>query len=152
METSPEIVKNKRTNCARCNTLLTGIHCLAAGCGWSKSPSIDEQKRSGSLKLHRKPEPEDGQGLIDLLGRFNLTLPRNAIEWRVSGKSGTHTALGFTVKMLCTDGVVAWFLLGNGVTTMFGHLSNFEEAKEQREASASKPRGKSERQLLLESF
>jgi len=89
-----------------------------------------------------------------VMEQHGLTLPRNAIEWRWGAlRVGTHTALGFTVRLLCTDGVVAWFLLGDGVTTMFGHLTNFEETKEERERPASKTsRPKSKRQLLLDSL
>jgi hypothetical protein len=94
--------------------------------------------------------------LLRVMETHGLTLPRNAIEWRYGGlRHGTHTALGYGVRLLATDGVVAWFLLGDDVTTMFGHLSNFEETKEERsERPASKPasRAKSKRQLLLESL
>lgn len=91
--------------------------------------------------------------LLSVMEQHGLTLPRNAIEWRYGQlKVGTHTALGFTVRLLCTDGVVAWFLLGDGVTTMFGHLTNFEETKEEREASVPRAKQKSKRQLLLESL
>jgi len=96
-------------------------------CGWSRSATQEELLRSGKLKLHAKPEPSEGAELIALLAKHGLTLPRNAIEWRDGkGVLGTHTALGFQVRLLCTDGVCAWFLLGDDVTTLFGHLSNFE--------------------------
>lgn len=76
------------------------------------------------------PSPQNS--LIRVLGQYNLTLPKNAIEWRVcfdpgghAGVTGTHGLHG-TVTELITDGIVSWFLLGDHETLFFGHHGNFE--------------------------
>lgn len=89
--------------------------------------------------------------LISVLSEFGITLPANAVEWRVAGPKlpavgehrdlctpvqhlgrfvlGTHFLHG-TVSMLATDGVVAWFLLGDHSTVFFGHVRNFVPQEE----------------------
>lgn len=132
--------KNK---CPKCRTTLTGRHCL--GCGWSRKPTQEEQERTGELKLNKKPEPGDGAKLIEVMGRYALTLPRNAAEWRVAyGKDGQDVrgelrgiVMG-EVRLLCTDGVVAWFVLGDGETVLFGHLGNLVVSKPE---SVGQPHG-----------
>lgn len=108
-------------NCPICNVPLTGRHCLS-GCGFSRATSRE-------AKPHKKPEPGDGQNLIDVMREFNITLPRNAAEWRRADARGTLPAFNHTVRVLATDGVVAWFLLGDGRTTFFGHLAAFVPEK-----------------------
>lgn len=96
--------------------------------------------------------------IVDVLEAYGLTLPRNAIEWRVPRDSdnqlfyGKHTALRCHVTLLLTDGVVCWFLLGDGLTLLHGHLSNFDRERETRVAYAG-PRAKApsqSRKRLLE--
>lgn len=74
--------------------------------------------------------------LIGVMARYNLTLPRNAAEWRVAyGKDGQDVRgelrgiVTGEVRLLCTDGVVAWFVLGDGETVLFGHLGNLVVSK-----------------------
>lgn len=87
-----------------------------------------------------KPAKSDGRGaqdgLIDLMARYRLTLPRNAADWRRAyGKDGADVTgelpgiASGKVKLLCTDGLLAWFLLGDGETVLWGHLANFVEDK-----------------------
>lgn len=82
--------------------------------------------------------------LIGLLSTYGLTLPRNAIEWRVCrnlegqpGISGHHILHGLVTQLL-TDGIVCWFLLGDHETLFFGHESNFVPANDQIERPARK--------------
>lgn len=67
-----------------------------------------------------------------LCERFNLTLPKNAIEWRTTWATerkdfpiGSHSQLYSSLKLLCTDGVVAWALLGDDETLVFIQLKSF---------------------------
>lgn len=85
--------------------------------------------------------------LLSLMRKHGFVLPRNAIEWRVvldqTGKPlrGSLPSLSIsTASLLCTDGIVAYFLLGDDSTLFFGHLAAFEKAKEAR-ASLARGRG-----------
>lgn len=112
--------------------------------------------------------------LISVLEEFGITLPANAVEWRVCGSKlpavgahrdiatpvqhigrfilGEHFLHG-TVSMLATDGVVAWFLLGDHKTVFFGHVRNFKPEVEPKvftpRPAASAPKGPTKRQLEL---
>lgn len=81
--------------------------------------------------------------LIRAVAQHGLTLPRNAVEWRVDSRKGTLNGLNLCVRLICTDGVVAWALTGDE-RTFFCHLSNFVEDKETRAEGreADKPRAK----------
>lgn len=105
--------------CPRCGGRMTGRHCLAVGCGFSRTDA------SRPIKVHDKPEPEDGQTLINLMAEHSLTFPKNAIEWRLGKNHGTLPTLNLSCRCLCTDGIVAWFLLDDG-TVFFGHVANFK--------------------------
>lgn len=70
--------------------------------------------------------------VTSLMSRYGITLPRNAIEWRVAfnpegtaGQPGIHILHGQVTELL-TDGLVSWFLLGDHQTIFFGHKENFE--------------------------
>lgn len=137
---SPEadlIVEDTR-KCPRCKTrgfssLLVSRHCLEENCGYSQQLSQAEKIEQGLIPLHKKLEPDAGFSLLRLISLHNLTLPSNAIEWR--GKDyvkGALKGLISTVYLIATDGIVAWFLLGDKETPFFGHLANFEEAKEDK--------------------
>ena len=74
--------------------------------------------------------------LMDVMQKHKLTLPRNQAEWRVaSGPDGEDLRgelvgiLVGEVKVLCTDGLLAYFLLGDGETVVYGHLANLKAAK-----------------------
>lgn len=77
-----------------------------------------------------------------LMSRYGVTLPANAIAWRATltpeGKppSGWIASLDIPCRMILTDGVVAWFLLGDD-KLFFGHFQNFEEEKEKKPRKAS---------------
>lgn len=82
--------------------------------------------------------------LIRVIGDYGVTLPRNAIEWRVCynpqgspGQPGQHILHG-QVTQLVTDGIVSWFLLGDHQTIFFGHKANFEPDKEESDPSLPK--------------
>lgn len=139
----PKIAANR----CLCGSLRQGRHCLACG------HSVPEHKEP---KLHVAVEPEDGQPLVDVLREHGLTLPKDAIAWRVKSVVGNIPTLDLQCRLILTNGVVAWFILGNG-TPFFGHLDNFKPDKVEgagykgpRKAKA--PREKSKRQLLLESI
>jgi hypothetical protein len=94
--------------------------------------------------------------LIACLSEYQITLPRNAIEWRLCYAEGDEPLIGEhilhgLVRCLMTDGVVAWFLLGDHETLFFGHLSNFESERLAKEyiPRATKPKQPSKRQLAL---
>lgn len=78
------------------------------------------------------------EGILTIMLRHGLTLPSNAIEWRAKAYiKGALTPLFSRVFLIATDGVVAWFLLGDRETLFFGHLSNFVEEKEERPAATA---------------
>lgn len=80
--------------------------------------------------------------LISILRDFNLTLPRNAMEWRVPLEETRGYIQGITigsVRLLCTDGIVAWFGHSDG-STLFGHMQHFVADRE-----ASPPRAGAKR-------
>ncbi len=92
---------------------------------------------------HIKPAQSDGRGsqddLIRVMETYGLTLPRNAQEWRVSrdahGERIKGELVGILVgqvEVLCTDGLLAYFLLGNGETVIYGHLANLKVNKPER--------------------
>jgi len=123
--------------CPKCHTkgtrsLLCGRHCLE--CHWIKPHSKEESVRMGILKPHKKPEPNDGYSILPVLERYNLTLPKNAIEWRVAMKHGSHSVYVGAVTLLLTDGVLGWYLLGDE-TCFLGHLGNFTEDEEEKAPS-----------------
>lgn len=73
--------------------------------------------------------------LIRVLAQHNLTLPRNAHEWRVPPEPTSGYILGITsteVTLLCTDGVLGWFAWDNG-QVILGHMQRWEETKEKTE-------------------
>lgn len=124
-------------HCPKCKpkVLLTGRHCLS--CGWSRQREIFP-KLAKSLGAPQAPL------LFQLLRQYSITLPQNAIEWRVClnlekeiGISGQHILHGLVTQLL-TDGIVCWFLLGDHETLFFGHESNFEPANDQIERPARK--------------
>lgn len=112
-----------------------------------------------------KPAKSDGRGaqndLIRVMERYRLTLPRNAAEWRVAyGPNGSNIfgdMPGITngkVRLLCTDGLMAWFLLGDGETVLWGHLANLVVEKEEKSGGerrvGTKPRKKDNVSLAME--
>lgn len=78
--------------------------------------------------------------LIRVCAEFGLTLPKNAMEWRVPTEParGKLPSFNCEAELLCTDGIVAWFAV-NG-KPFFGHLAAFDANKKESEAkSKSKP-------------
>lgn len=148
-------------HCPRCHeqgtkSLLLGRHCLT--CGYTRPWSQEEQIRLGVLKPHDKPEPGDGQALISLIGKYSLVLPKNSSEWRVAltpeGRhpQGSHAQLFSSLTLLCTDGVVAFALLGDDETVVFIQLKAFIPREEDKPAMEHRksPKSKSKKQLELE--
>lgn len=115
--------------CPKCAGTMTGKHCLACGFSWPRAKPV---------KPHNKLEPSAGDELIALLKRCRITLD-DATEknWRCAKqRTGTIASLGFAgVKPLLTDGIVAWFELGNG-ELFYGHLANWEADATERAAGA----------------
>lgn len=73
--------------------------------------------------------------LIRILAEYNLTLPRNAHEWRVPVEPESGYILGVTttsVKLLCTDGILGWFTWDDG-QVILGHMQRWEADKEEKE-------------------
>lgn len=96
--------------------------------------------------------------LIALVTKYRLTLPGtragyDVLPWRACGeKRGTIPSLNIHCRIICTNGIVAWFVNGDG-TTFWGHLSNFIEHKRPpgvcafwKVGAERKPREKTERQ------
>lgn len=109
-------------------------------CGYRTTLKAEDALRLGEIKHHSKPEPEDGQRVIDVMKRYAITLPANAIEWRVwNGRKGSHPLFNTPIALLLTDGVVAWYLLDSGVP-FFGHLSNFTEDEPEESEEKAAPR------------
>lgn len=78
--------------------------------------------------------------LIRVCAEFGLTLPKNAMEWRVPTEParGKLSSFNCEAELLCTDGIVAWFAV-NG-KPFFGHLAAFDANKKESDAkSKSKP-------------
>lgn len=110
----------------------------------------------------RKKAKSDGRGaqddLVGVLARYRITLRASgSADWRVTyGKNGERLlgelpgiVVG-SVTCLCTDGLLAWFLLGDGETLLFGHWDNFAEAKkEPGERRAPKRAKKSDANIAL---
>lgn len=70
--------------------------------------------------------------LIGVLREHNLTLPRNAYEWRVPPEPEAGYIRGITqtsVRLLCTDGVLGWFAWDNG-EVILGHMQHWEPLRE----------------------
>lgn len=63
--------------------------------------------------------------LIRVCAGFGLTLPKNAMEWRVPTKParGKLPSFNCEAELLCTDGIVAWFAVDG--KPFFGHLAAF---------------------------
>lgn len=88
------------------------------------SIETNEQKKD-ALRIGRHDARE--AALLSVMARHRITLPRNAIEWRVPVEKTTGYIQGITlgsVELLCTDGIVAWFGFSDG-TTLFGHMQHF---------------------------
>jgi hypothetical protein len=164
-ETIPSPLDERR--CPRCRTLFhSGTrHCIE--CGFTPTMPIEDRIRLGLVKPHKKLEPEDGQSVLEVMKAFNLTLPSNAIQWRVARRSdgnggsipfipGTHPLYEGRVTALLTDGIVAFFAIGERLDSespiFFGHLANLtpdEPEKSERDGSPKKPREETKRQLKL---
>lgn len=137
-----------------------------AYCKTCRKPfTVKGDEHGGCPKCGKDLTPRsDGRGaqddLIALMQRYGLTFGRNAIEWRVCRAKDGGDLIGDMpgvssgrVRILCTDGLLAWFLLGDDKTILFGHLANFEEDKELRKATkqgGAKPR-QSPRQVSYDS-
>ena len=78
--------------------------------------------------------------LIRVCARFGLTLPKNAMEWRVPTEParGKLSNFNMEVELLCTDGIVAWF--GTNDKPFFGHLAAFEPNLKGRTGWFPKPK------------
>lgn len=79
--------------------------------------------------------------MLALMRDRGITLPGNAMEWRTTvDRVGELRPLFECVTLLCTDGVVGWFEVGDSGSLFFGHLSNFvEEKAEGRETAGIRP-------------
>lgn len=90
--------------------------------------------------------------LLALMKAHAFVLPRNAIEWRpVTDASGfplrgSLPSLSIsTATLLCTDGIAAFYLLGDDTTLFFGHLTAFVENKKEKEENSRKATGGTEK-------
>lgn len=124
--------------CPKCGAQLTRRHCLT--CEYSIPIKTIP-------KPHKKLEPRANFAFVKIIGHYGISLPKNAIEWRLCRNSdneigivGNHSIHGL-VTHLITDGIVSWFLLGDHETLFFGHASNFEPSVEE------KPKAKGPRKL-----
>lgn len=115
---------------------------------WTLDPKHVEA-RTIEPKPHKKLEPEEGQLVIEIMRAHKLTLPTNAIEWRVPRTAdgqplkGSHSVFEGTITVLLTDGVLAWCAIGlvePGCPVFLGHLANLELDKPERETRPLTPR------------
>lgn len=141
--------------CPRCATLLFTRHCLS--CGYTAPTALPEGARLSStvedLLLATRRQGRDDR-LINLLAKHQLTLPRNAAEWRaVYLPDGTHPkgslrGLNLLVHLLLTDGVTAWFITGDG-SPFYGHFSNFIADEPEAVEKVLKPKAPTKTQIKL---
>lgn len=78
--------------------------------------------------------------LVAVLCQFNLTLPRNAHEWRVPPEPESGYILGVThtsVRLLCTDGILGWFAWDDG-SVILGHMQRWEKDEVPKEKKSKK--------------
>lgn len=110
-----------------------------------------QNQQEASASAHAKAFRDDF--LIQTLAEYKFVLPGNAIEWRAKRTRGSIPSLNFnSVTMLATDGVVAYFVLGDDVTLFYGHLAAFEEDKGELEPKPKKEKKLSPRQTILQSI
>lgn len=86
--------------------------------------------------------------LMTILRQYNLTLPRNAMEWRTPTEPTSGYITGITtgsVRLLCTDGIVAWFAHSDD-SILFGHTQHFVT---DRPLKAAKPTGGTSKEQRL---
>lgn len=107
----------------------------------------DEQKKLHAAAAQRaNMQWARENALMECMARYKLTLPRNQAEWRVAcgpkGEDIRGELVGILVgevRVLCTDGLLAYFLLGDGETVVWGHLGNLVVRKEPRVAREGRP-------------
>lgn len=90
--------------------------------------------------------------LIAVLSQYNLTLPRNAHEWRVPSEPQSGYISGITntsVKLLCTDGILGWFTWDDG-TVILGHMQYWEPSIEPKVRTAGASRKSKVNRLIEE--
>lgn len=133
--------------CPLCNTLMTGRHCFATGCGFTFVVT--------NPKLHRKPEPNSGSLLLAVVAKHGLLLGANAIEWRAVGDEdgvpGAIASLNLECRLVATDGIAAWAILADG-TPFYCHLAAFAQQRAATNEGTPKARKGSRRQELLDSI
>ncbi len=110
-----------------------------------------ENEIESALAADKRQAKDDS--LVRIMTTYGITLPANAIEWRVKEAKGTLPAFNYSVTLLVTDGILGWFLLGDGETLFYGHLAAFvPDEKEKVYKGPRKPKVKSKRQQLLDSI
>lgn len=103
----------------------------------------NDQKLADALRADKAQARSDR--LIAVCAKWQLTLPRNAMEWRSPAKPtfGTLPSFNCEAELLCTDGIVAWFEVGG--RPFFGHLAAFEATPEEKTYAGPRKKSKAKR-------
>lgn len=85
--------------------------------------------------------------LMAAMQKYGFVIPaKRQADWRAKDEKGTLPSLGInSVTLVATDGIVAYFLLGDDKTLFFGHLSAFVENKKESAALRAEGREKKPR-------
>lgn len=92
--------------------------------------------------------------LMSQMEKYRFVIPaKRQADWRGRDEKGSLPSLGIhSCILVATDGIVAYFVLGDDETLFYGHLAAFEETKDEctavRVSSPSRP--KSIRQRVLD--
>ncbi len=111
-----------------------------------------DNEMEAALAADKRQSKDDA--IVRVMTTYGITLPANAIEWRVKETKGTLPSFNYSVMLLATDGILGWFLLGDGETLFYGHLKAFVPDEKEKVAykGPRKPKVKSKRQQLLDSI
>lgn len=109
---------------------------------WSTEP---EERTAGPRRIPWSDAASTA--LMTVMQKHGFVIPaKRQAEWRAVNEKGSIPSLGIsTAVLLATDGIVAYFLLGDDETLFFGHLAAFEprEARKDEDGkskSSKKPR------------
>jgi len=68
--------------------------------------------------------------LMEMMKKYAFVIPaRRQADWRAADAKGAVPSLNLACRLVATDGVVAYFVLGDEETLFYGHLANFVEDK-----------------------
>lgn len=104
--------------CPKCNTMLSGRHCLRSGCGFSRplaraTPDFNPLQQAIDAEASSVAQA-NRDGLTSVMVEYNITIPLGALShWRPTVRaSGTVNGLEHLgdLTVVATDGCIAWFV------------------------------------------